>query len=96
MKADDGKKVWQRKILSLILTMFLLFCIYQIFLLFPKYINVRESYEEIKEKNEEIKQKKESIEKQVKILESEEGLELEIRKNLPVIKEGEEVIFIVE
>lgn len=99
MRAFQGTRVkrWMySKTTSIILLSATIFAAYSAHGLYQKSRQAKNNLEESRAKLAELLERKEALEKELAGLEGSFGLEMKIREKLPVIKEGEGVIQIID
>jgi|GEM_PF-6909113 len=90
------KKIFYTKKFIIFLSFLLIVLIYSTIKIYPKSRNALLKSREIKKELEEAENRKMELEKEITRLNSPTGEEEEIRRNLNVIKPGENVLIIVE
>lgn len=95
-KKKDKNSFWYSPLFLVLLFVFILFLIYSIIGLIKKDKETARKKEMVLSRIESLEEREDSLKKDISKLETEEGLEDVIRNKLPVIKEGEKMVVIVD
>lgn len=95
MQASHRKRLYARVIVSVLLAVSVV-CFIWAYNAYSKYRESRQYAKEVREELATVLQREEELRAKIAYLETEEGVEAEIRNRFNVAKEGEEVIVIVD
>lgn len=95
-KKRDNNNFWYSPLSLVLIFVFIIFLIYSIIGLIKKNIETERKKDIVLSRIEALEERKDILEKDISKLETEDGLEDVIRNKLPVVKEGEKMIVIVE
>ncbi|MDD3662599.1 MAG: septum formation initiator family protein [Candidatus Pacebacteria bacterium] len=95
-KKKDKNNFWYSPLSLVLLFVFIIFLIYSIIGLIKKDRETAKKKEIALSRIEALEEREDSLKKDISKLETEEGLEDVIRNKLPVVKEGEKMVVIVD